>query len=209
MKFLFIFCFLLMLEKEVLAQNHFTATVGQSFSTIKFKNSRGEANDKYQFVSGNRLQIGYGLNLGSDGFLQIEPGYRFGGAKLMIQPDLIELRLHYADLGLAYDHVFDLTDYITIRPGIGLYGAYLISGQQQIANSYFNLKETKDLSRADFGLQLRGGIHYNISPDLHLGLQYAFLLGFLNLESGESNKKQGSWLRSNILGISLISEISL
>jgi hypothetical protein len=175
-------------------------TFGNTYSSFQFKNSAGEKVGNYQYAGLNNF--GLNFNLTADRHvLRPSLGFRQGGAKTTIETIPIDWKLNYLDLSVGYLFKALNTERLAISPGVALYGAYLLNGEQKVGDMRFPLAETEALKPFDFGVQGIVNGCFNVNEQLAISLEYRFGYGLAQIENDLKPQTANNIYHALVLGI--------
>lgn len=178
-------------------------TFGRTYSSFQFENSAGEKYGNYNYAALNNF--GANVNLTADRHvLRPSLGFRQGGAITTIETIPIDWKLNYIDLSVGYLFKVLDTERLAISTGVALYGAYLLSGEQNVGDMRFPLAETEALKPFDFGVQGIVNGCFNVNEQLAISLEYCFGYGIAQIENDLQPQTANNIYHALVLGIGFI-----
>ena len=170
------------------AQSTVTFDVGQTFSKFKYSDSQGEINDFSNNITGC-FSLGYNY-FGQNGIIiRGNAGMRKGGASLVYNETDFYWNLQYVDFNIGAGYVFDrlkVKPYIVASP----YFAYMLKGEQKIADKTYNVIKNKTMSTLDYGVYVIPGVKVAVTNTLAFYAEYKQIIGLQNLETSSTNNQK-------------------
>lgn len=74
------------------------------------------------------------------------------------------------------------------------YFGYLVQGSQILNNEHFNIIESEQLKRSDFGLNFSPGVDIVLHDRISTNIEFNYLLGLSNLEKDTDQKSSNTAL---------------
>lgn len=162
---------------------------GPTYSTFSFVNSQGvDESSNYKFIS--QSTFGIQLNIkNSKHNLRPSLGLRQAGAKSTLGTTPMTWSLNYLDLEAAYLYEVIQKKSLGISIGAGLYGGYLIGGEQTIGTKTYSLNEEEAFNPIDFGARAMNNIRFSITQSMSVFGEYQFGYGLSQIENDETDQQ--------------------
>ena len=162
---------------------------GPTYSTFSFVNSQGvDESSNYEFIS--QSTFGIQLNIeNSKHILRPSLGLRQAGAKSTLGTTPMTWSLNYLDLEAAYLYEAIQKKSLGVSIGAGLYGGYLIGGEQTIGTKTYSLKEEEAFNLIDFGARAMTNIRFSITQTMSVFGEYQFGYGLSQIENDETDQQ--------------------
>lgn len=163
------------------AQDMASVNFGQVYSSFRFKDSQGNADQNMSFVVKNSYGFAYERILYKGWFIRPELGYKNFGAQSSVQNTNLNWDLHYLDLSLGGGYIFDIKP---VKPYIGtnFYLSYLLKGQQIVGSNAYDVKDQKSISSFDCGINLFTGLRYDIVENTSVFIECRWMNGLYQLD---------------------------
>ena len=157
------------------AQSSITIEAAQLITKFKFKDSdKIKLNKEYTGIFTNSYGVGYRYDLNNGLLFRLGLSMRNGGANLNYDDSEYSWRLKY------------------FEPKLGI--GYLVQGSQILNNEHFNIIESEQLKRSDFGLNFSPGVDIVLNDRISTNIEFNYLLGLSNLEKDTDQKSSNTAL---------------
>ncbi|MDB4089472.1 outer membrane beta-barrel protein [Flavobacteriales bacterium] len=178
---------------------------GPNYSTFSFVNSQGvDESSNYEFI--NQSTFGIQLNIqNSKHIMRPSLGLRQAGAKSTLGTIPMTWSLNYLDLEAAYLYELIQKKSLGVSLGAGLYGGYLIGGEQTIGTKTYSLSEEKAFNPIDFGARAMTNIRFSITQTISVFGEYQFGYGLSQIENDETEQETRN--RNQVIKIGLTIEL--
>ena len=177
-------------------------SLGQHFSSFRYKNSAGEKDQTYNYVGNNAFGVHF--NLAADRHvLRPTLGMRQAGAQTTFENTPVNWKLNYLETAVGYLFHALKTRRITLSPGIAVYGGYLLNGSQSVGDQRFSLTESEALKSFDFGVQGITRFGVAISDQFAFALEYRFQAGIAQIENEPNAQETRNIGHSVLLGLTI------
>ena len=162
---------------------------GPTYSTFSFVNSQGvDESSNYEFIG--QSTFGVQLNIhNSKHNLRPSLGLRQAGAKSTLGTIPMTWSLNYLDLEAAYLYELVQKKSLGVSLGAGLYGGYLIGGEQTIGTKTYSLNEEEAFNPIDFGARAMTNIRFSITQTMSVFGEYQFGYGLSQIENDETDQQ--------------------
>ena len=162
---------------------------GPTYSTFSFVNSQGvDESSNYEFIG--QSTFGIQLNIhNSKHNLRPSLGLRQAGAKSTLGTIPMTWSLNYLDLEAAYLYELVQKKSLGLSIGAGLYGGYLIGGEQTIGTKTYSLNEEEAFNPIDFGVRVMTNIRFSITQTMSVFGEYQFGYGLSQIENDETDQQ--------------------
>ena len=162
---------------------------GPTYSTFSFVNSQGvDESSNYEFIG--QSTFGIQLNIhNSKHNLRPSLGLRQAGAKSTLGTIPMTWSLNYLDLEAAYLYELVQKKSLGLSIGAGLYGGYLIGGEQTIGTKTYSLNEEEAFNPIDFGVRAMTNIRFSITQTMSVFGEYQFGYGLSQIENDETDQQ--------------------
>ena len=162
---------------------------GPTYSTFSFVNSQGvDESSNYEFIG--QSTFGVQLNIhNSKHNLRPSLGLRQAGAKSTLGTIPMTWSLNYLDLEAAYLYELVQKKSLGVSLGAGLYGGYLIGGEQTIGTKTYSLNEEEAFNPIDFGARAMTNIRFSITQTISVFGEYQFGYGLSQIENDETDQQ--------------------
>ena len=162
---------------------------GPTYSTFSFVNSQGaDESSNYEFIG--HTAFGIQLNIeNSKHILRPSLSLRQAGAKSTLGTVPMTWTLNYIDLEAAYLYELVQKKSLGVSVGAGLYGGYLIGGEQTIGTKTYSLSEEEAFNPIDFGARVMTNIRLSITKTMSVFGEYQFGYGLSQIEN-ETTEQQ-------------------
>ena len=162
---------------------------GPTYSTFSFVNSQGvDESSNYEFIS--QSTFGIQLNIkNSKHILRPSLGLRQAGAKSTLGTTPMTWSLNYLDLEAAYLYELVQKKSLGLSIGAGLYGGYLIGGEQTIGTKTYSLSEEEAFNPIDFGARAMTNIRFSITQTMSVFGEYQFGYGLSQIENETTDQQ--------------------
>jgi len=179
------------------AQSSITIDASQNMTNFKFTNSDGERDESYipNFSGSYSLGYRYSTDFGLFGGVKI--GMRNAGASLIYDDANYSWDLQYFDskLDIGYMYTFDrLSAYLAVSPYFG----YMLRATQTLNHQDFDIINSGDLEKVDYGLFISPGVDFRINDLISVYSQFNYMLGLQNIETVDSQES-----KNTLIGLSL------
>jgi opacity protein-like surface antigen len=164
------------------AQDNIGLTFSQSFSTFRFVDSQNNKDDLDYSI-----KYGYGVSFqkifGKVIFVEGLFSYNNKGASSTLVLEKLDWSFHYVNVGVNVGYKLNIN---RIRPqfGVGLYYGRLLQADQYIGSEYYDLMQTGNIKKDDFGFNLIAGMEYKYSDNGSVFLRLNEAMGLMQLEEG-------------------------
>lgn len=182
------------------AQNKISISFNQNFSTFRFVDSEGNKEDMDY-----SMNFGYGLSFqrifAEHFFVEGQLVYNNKGANYIVDSQKLDWAFQYLNPGINAGYKFTFAR-ISPHAGAGLYYGRLLKAEQYIGTVYYNLMDSENIKKNDFGVNVFAGIEYEYSDNGTVFLRFNESIGLLQLEeSGEADQKMFNRTTSIQLGL--------
>lgn len=164
------------------AQMNLTIEASQNITNFRFFDSNGDQMDGYQaeYSGGYALGFSYGLDNGL--YFPVKLGMRNGGATYIYDNSNYSWDLKYTEarLGVGYQYSFGKMG--AHFSAMGYYG-YLLKANQRLNNENYNIRESGDISKTDYGVFFSPGATFSATENISVYLDLNYMLGLANLET--------------------------
>lgn len=162
---------------------------GPTYSTFSFVNSQGvDESSNYELIG--QSIFGIQLNIhNSKHNLRPSLGLRQAGAKSTLGTIPMTWSLNYLDLEAAYLYELVQKKSLGLSIGAGLYGGYLIGGEQTIGTKTYSLNEEEAFNPIDFGVRAMTNIRFSITQTMSVFGEYQFGYGLSQIENDETDQQ--------------------
>ncbi|MEX1003548.1 MAG: outer membrane beta-barrel protein [Crocinitomicaceae bacterium] len=157
----------------------------QNITNFKFVNSEGIQDKNYNVDYSGGYALGYRYKLDFGLFFGAKLGMRQAGATYVYDNTNYQWRLNYAEarLQLGYSYSFGkLAAHINVQP----YFAYLLKANQRLNNEDFDIIDTGEMKRIDYGLFASPGVSFQANDYINIYLDLNYMFGLANLETNEA-----------------------
>jgi len=189
-KIIFGACVLFFTFSLVNAQSSVTVDVSQNITNFSFTNSLGEKVKDYNPKYSAGYAIGYRYSLDNGIYIPAKLGMRKAGATYVYDSMNYDWDFRYAEVRLGGGYNYELKNSLSVHGSIMGYMGFLLTAEQRINNEYFDIKESGQLSKSDFGIFISPGVSYALTDKMSLYLDINYMMGLKNLESDEGQKSK-------------------
>ena len=183
--------------KNTNAQSSITIDASQNMTNFKFTNSDGERDKNYSPSYSGSYNVGYRYTTDFGLFAGVRLGMRRAGASTVIDDANYSWDLQYfnANIDLGYQYTLGkVSPYLAVSPYFG----YLLRATQTLNHQDFNIINSGDLQKIDFGLFISPGVSFAANDYISIYTQFNYMLGLQNLETNEDQTSNNT-----LMGISL------
>jgi hypothetical protein len=183
-----LFCFV---SVSAEAQSSITIDASQNMTNFKFTNSEGERDESYNANYSGSYSLGYRYNTDFGLFAGIKVGMRNAGASLIIDDANYSWDLQYfnTQLDIGYMYTFDrLSAYLAVSPYFG----YMLRATQTLNHQDFDIINSGDLEKVDYGLFISPGVDFRINDLVSVYSQFNYMLGLQNIETIEAQESKNT-----------------
>lgn len=187
----------LLLTNAAYGQSSITIDASQNSTNFAFTNSLGERVEDYKPNYSGSYSLGYRYNFDFGMFAGIKVGMRNAGASLIIDDANYSWNLQYLDtrLNLGYQYDFDrLGAYLSVSPYFG----YMLRATQTLNHEDYDIINSEDLERVDYGLFISPGAIYRVNDYVSVYGQFNYMMGLQNIETVEDQTSQ-----NRLMGLTL------
>lgn len=175
-----------------IAQSHITLKSGISFTSFVFKDSESIKTKDLTHVFNNYSAFSYENYIGERNILRAELGLRQAGSKAIIDEVRYHWDFNYLDINLAYLFKIVGNENYGLHIGASPYIGFLLSGEQSIGESYYDVKEDKSIKTIDSGINFLANAQFKVAENIFVSLEYRYGLGLVNIETDDINPDQYS-----------------
>ncbi|MDX1652184.1 MAG: outer membrane beta-barrel protein [Brumimicrobium sp.] len=175
------------------AQSSITIDASQNITNFKFTNSQGERDESYNPNYSGSYSLGYRFTTDFGLFGGIKVGMRNAGASLVYDDANYSWNLQYFDsrLDIGYMYSFDrFSPYLAVSPYFG----YLLRATQTLNHQNFDIINSGDLERTDYGLFISPGVDFRVNDLVSVYSQFNYMLGLQNIETVENQESNNTLL---------------
>ncbi len=181
------------------AQSHLHLKSGKSFSSFLFKDSESFKEKDLDYAFNNYFAISYDNYLSERNILRAEFGLREAGAKAIIDEVKYEWNFNYLDLQVAYLFKYLGNEKYGLHVGAAPYLGFLLTGEQSVGQTYYNVKKERAIKTVDFGVNFLTNAQFRVAENIYVTLEYRYGLGLLNIETDGDNPDQVTRNRSHFV----------
>lgn len=176
------------------AQSSITIEAAQLITKFKFKDSdKTKLNKEYTGIFTNSYGVGYRYDLNNGLLFRLGLSMRNGGANLNYDDSEYSWRLKYFEPKLGIGYLYKINKISPYLMVFGYFG-YLVQGSQILNNEHFNIIESVQLKRSDFGLNFSPGVDIVLHDRISTNIEFNYLLGLSNLEKDTDQKSSNTAL---------------
>lgn len=182
---------------NAISQSSVTIDASQNMTNFAFTNSQGERDEDYNPNFSGSYSLGYRYQFDFGMFAGAKIGMRKAGASLIYDDANYSWDFQYFDarLNLGYQYDFDrLSAYFAVSPYFG----YMLRATQTLNHEDYDIINSGDLEKSDFGLFFSPGAKYRINDFVSIYGQFNYMLGLQNIETVEAQKSQ-----NRLMGLTL------
>lgn len=209
-----IFCLSFLIGSTVLAQDKKCLTqvnfnMGKTFTSFMFEDAEGNPNENLSYRSGASYSLNLGFKLGTKHMLRPELIYQQLGAKSYIDNTVVEWSLNYLGTGVGYLYKllekegFLGQESFSLSPGLVLNANYMMSGEQTIGASRFNITQQDLLKSFDIMIGLTLNTRFKVSDNFSINLDYRYGFGVMDIENIEGDENERTRNMSHLASIGL------
>jgi len=193
-------CLSILIGVQAFSQSEITADVSQNITNFSFTNSLGDKVKDYNPNYSSSYMFGYRYNMENGLFFPFKLGMRKAGATYILDNSNYSWDLQYAETRLGAGYKYSLGN-IGIHASLSGYMGFLLKAKQTLNNENFDIKESGDILKSDFGFVFSPGIDYPINDKLTLYFDLNYLVGLKNIEANTDQKSKNR-LFGATLGVS-------
>lgn len=178
-------------------QSKITIDASQNMTNFKFTNSAGVRDEGYQPNYSGSYSLGYRYDFDFGMFAGAKIGMRRAGASLIYDDANYSWDFQYFDarLNVGYAYNFDkLSAYLAVSPYMG----YMLRATQTLNHEDYDIINSGDLEKLDYGLFISPGADYRINDFVSIYGQFNYMLGLQNVETVEDQESQ-----NRLMGLTL------
>lgn len=178
-------------------QSSITIDASQNATNFAFTNSAGERDQDYKTSFSGSYSLGYRYSFDFGMFAGVKVGMRHAGASYIYDDANYSWDFQYFDarLNLGYEYNFDrLSAYLSVSPYFG----YMLRATQTINHEDYDIINSGDLEKNDFGVFISPGANYRINDLISIYGQFNYMLGLQNIETVDSQESQ-----NRLMGLTL------
>lgn len=168
------------------AQSSIAIKGSQQYSSFKFENSEGVAQNKsYDGIFTGSYGIDYRYIFDFDLIIRSGFSMKNNGASLLYDEMNYSWKLQYANLDLGVGYIY--RGWSLVHPYVicsGYYG-YLLRGTQILNNEEYNVIASEIFNRMDYGLAFTPGVELKLSDLVSVFAEYNYNMGLANIENDE------------------------
>ncbi len=199
MKTLIACLFIITFYSSIKAQSKsITIEASQNITNFSFTNSKGELDKNYKPIYSGGYAIGYRFENEKGLLLTGKIGMRKSGSSYVFDTYNYTWDLRYTEarLGIGYNYKMDkIGIHILGQPYFG----YLLKGEQVLNNENFDILNTGDIRKIDYGVILSPGVNFNLASDMiKIYIDLNYLYGLNNLETNEEQKSRNTMFGGTI-----------
>ena len=164
---------------------------------------RDDANQKDEQLQYNLLNaFGVSLNLeGGKHQLRPELMFRQAGARSSYENLSLSWELNYLNLSVAYLYEVARLGMFSLSPGVGVNGAFLLSGDQYIGEQRLSVIEEESIRRLYKGAQGIANARAFVTDNITLSLEYRFGIGVTQIENDINDQMTRNIYHGVLFGI--------
>lgn len=187
----------LLIATNAVSQSNVTIDASQNMTNFSFTNSQGERDESYNPNFSGSYSLGYQYKFDFGMFAGAKIGMRKAGASLIYDDANYSWDFQYFDarINLGYEYKFDrLSAYMAVSPYFG----YMLRATQTLNHEDYDIINSGDLEKVDFGLFFSPGAKYRINDYVSMYGQFNYMLGLQNIETVEDQTSQ-----NRLMGLTL------
>lgn len=183
-------------------ESNITIEASQNMTNFKFIDSQGVRDESYKVNYSGSYNLGYRYQTDFGLFIGLKVGMRGAGASLIYDDVNYSWDLQYlnTNLDVGYMYNFDrLSAYLAVSPYFG----YMLRATQTIDSKDYDIINSEDLQKTDYGLFISPGIDFKVNDLVSVYTQFNYMLGLQNIETVE-NQTSNNTLMGLSLGLSFM-----